>query len=139
MVMVAFVSPRTAPDIDGALGGPNGVTEFEFPDGTDAPAALFATTVNVYVVPFVSPLTEHVEALANAVQVAPPGEAVTVYPVIGDPPSSTGGVQDICARALAPEAVADVGASGALAGVAVTVAVDDSESPTPLVAITRNV
>ena len=89
--------------------------------------------------PFVSPLTEQVEALANAVQVAPPGEAVTVYPVIGDPPSSIGAFQETCALALPPEAVADVGASGALAGVAVTVAVDDSESPTPLVAITRNV
>jgi hypothetical protein len=33
----------------------------------------------------------------------------------------------------------DVGASGTVAGVAVTVAVEDSESPTPLVAITRKV
>jgi len=137
--MVAFVSPRTTPVIDGALGGPSGVTEFEIPDGTDAPAALFATTVNAYVTPLVSPFTKQVEALAKAEQVAPPGEAVTVYPVIGDPPSSIGAFQETCALALPPEAVANVGASGALAGVAVTVAVDDSESPTPLVAITRNV
>jgi len=40
---------------------------------------------------------------------------------------------------LPPEADTEVGASGALAGVAVAVAVEDSESPTPLVAITRNV
>lgn len=45
-VTVARVSPLTTSEIVGALGGPSGVTEFELPEATEPPAALFATTVN---------------------------------------------------------------------------------------------
>ena len=34
------------------------------------------------------------ESLASVLQVCPPGEAVTVYPVIGLPPSQSGVVQE---------------------------------------------
>ena len=76
--IVAFVSPRTTSVIVGALGGPRGVTEFELPEAVDPPTALFATTVNEYVEPLVSPPTKQLVKFAAAVQVAPPGEAVTV-------------------------------------------------------------
>lgn len=59
--------------------------------------------------------------------------------MIADPPLLTGAVQET--RALASPAIADtpLGEPGADAGVAETETVEDSESPTPLVAITRNV
>ena len=61
-------------------------------DGVLLPLVLVATTVNVYWVPLVSPVTSHdVDAV---VQVAPPGVAVTVYPVIDAPPSSAGAAHD---------------------------------------------
>jgi hypothetical protein len=45
-VIVALASPRTTSVRFGALGGPSGVTEFDPPEGTEPPAALFAMTVN---------------------------------------------------------------------------------------------
>ena len=63
---------------------------------------------------------------------------MTVYPVIAAPPLLAGGVKET--RALPFPSVAETfdGESGTVAGVAETVTVDDSESPTPLVAMTRN-
>ncbi len=66
------VSPVGAP---GAVGGAIGVADA----GADAgpgPTALAATTVNVYGVPLVSPLT--VQPGVGLVHVAPPGAAVAV-------------------------------------------------------------
>ena len=61
-------------------------------DGVLLPLVLVATMVNVYWVPLVSPVTSHdVDAVS---QVWLPGVAVTVYPVIDAPPSSTGAVHD---------------------------------------------
>ncbi len=51
-------------------------------------------TVKVYAVPFVSPVTMHRVALPAAVQVAPPGLAVAVYPVTPPVPPETGAVQE---------------------------------------------
>lgn len=53
-----------------------------------APLVLFARTVNVYVVPFVSPVT--VADLELVVTVLLPGAAVTVYEVIALPPFEAG-------------------------------------------------
>ncbi len=64
---------------------------------------------------------------------------MTVYPVIAAPPSLVGAVNDMDADPLPALALRDVGASGTVAGTAVAKTVDDSESPTALVAITRNV
>jgi hypothetical protein len=138
-VTVAFVSPRTTDVSVGAPGGPTGVTELELPEGVEAPAALLATTVNEYEEPLLSPDTVQLVDPTGTLQVAPPGEAVTVYPVIAEPPLSVGGVKETRALPLPSTAVTDVGDCGTVAGVAVTNAVDDSESPTPLVAMTRKV
>ena len=138
-VIVTLVSPRTAESIVGAPAGPTGVTEFEALDGRDPPAPLFATTVNMYVAPFDRPDILQLVAPAGALHVRPPGEAVTVYPVIAAPPLFVGAIQETEAFPSPPEAERDVGDPGTVAGVAIVETVEDSESPMPLVAITRNV
>jgi hypothetical protein len=72
----------------GAPGTVRGVAERVF-DGEPVPAPFVALTLNVYDVPFVRPLIAHVVA-PPVVQVAPPGLAVAVYPVIGLPPFEAG-------------------------------------------------
>ena len=47
------------------------------PDAAEVPVAFVAVTLSVYVVPLVSPVTTQLVADV-VVQVAPPGEAVTV-------------------------------------------------------------
>ena len=82
-----------------------------------------------------------VMGLAVPVAVTPPGLAVTVYAVIGLPPSLSGGVKLI----VAPPLPADTfGASGGLGGVAARgvhagVAVDGWLLPAALVATTVKV
>jgi hypothetical protein len=64
---------------DTPVGGPGtgrGVTAALGAEGGPSPATFVAKTVNVYEVPFVSPVTVH-EVVA-VVQLAPPGDAVTV-------------------------------------------------------------
>ena len=63
--------------MDCAMGAP-GVTAFDGADGTLVPTSLVAVTVNVYVVPFVSPVTTTLRAAAPAGVVVLPGLAVTV-------------------------------------------------------------
>jgi hypothetical protein len=75
---VALVSPRTTDVNAGAPGGPTGVTGLELPEGEDIPAALLATTVNEYEAPLLSPDTVQLVDPAGTLQLAPPGEAVTV-------------------------------------------------------------
>ena len=62
------------PNCDGAQSG-IALTEV---DAGPTPRAFVAVTEKEYVVPFVNPLTTQVVAGAVAVQVAPPGDAVTV-------------------------------------------------------------
>jgi hypothetical protein len=67
----------------GAGPGPGGagVTEFETGDAALVPTTLVAVTVNVYAVPFVSPVTSHVvgNGLTDVTaHVKPPGLDVTV-------------------------------------------------------------
>ena len=69
-----------------------GVAELDAVLADPTPDAFVAVTVKVYAVPFVSPVTVH--DVAADVQVAPPGEAVTVYDVIVLPPFDAGAVQD---------------------------------------------
>ena len=54
----------------------DGVTAAEAVEATPVPALLVAVTVNVYGVPFVSPVTQH-DKPAD-VHVFPPGDDVTV-------------------------------------------------------------
>src|SRR5665213_3155988 len=92
-----------------------GVTEFDDADAGPVPAPLVAVTVNRYEVPLVRPATITEVAEAPAATVAPPGETVTVYPVIGDPPSDAGGLHWTVADPLPAVAVPMVGAPGTAA------------------------
>jgi hypothetical protein len=62
--------------IDG--GGAAGVTLKEDVDALDVPVPLDAVEENVYAVPFVNPFTVQEPLAPVTVQVAPPGDAVTV-------------------------------------------------------------
>jgi hypothetical protein len=58
------------------VGRPEGVTLFDGADGAPAPAALLATTVNVYAVPLVKPVK--IALVPVTVALAPAGLEVTV-------------------------------------------------------------
>ena len=91
-VTTAEAFPGVADTPVGAPGTVLGVTAALGDDAGEVPAALVAVAVNVYAVPLVSP--ETVPVVAPAVDtVAPPGDAVTVYPVIAEPPLLAGAVQ----------------------------------------------
>jgi hypothetical protein len=70
--------------------------------------------VNVYAVPSVKPLT--VIGEDEPVPVKPPGDEVTVYPVIAPPPVLTGAVKVTVADEEPAEAVPIVGALGTFNG-----------------------
>jgi hypothetical protein len=59
--------------------------------------------------------------------------------VIGDPPSSVGGVQEITVEVSPATTVSEVGAAGAEAGVALPDAVENEELPIAFTAATVNV
>ena len=92
-------------------------------------------------------VTVHVVAVGpGAVQVAPPGLAVTVYPVMAAPPLLVGTVQVTVACGVAPlatpptfPAATPVGAPGTVAGTAGAEAADTAPVPAALVAVTVNV
>ena len=70
----------------------------------------------------------------------PPGDDVTVYPVMGEPPLEAGAVQ--ATEAVPPPepvAVPMVGAPGTVAGVADAEAAEAGPVPAALVAVTVNV
>ncbi len=96
-----------------------------------------ATTVNVYAVPFVNPVTVRGEEAPLALN--PPVDDVTVYPVIAAPPVFVGGTKETTAWAFPPTAVASVGAFGTVAGVTELDDVLADEGPTLFVATTVNV
>ena len=92
----------------------------------------------VYATPFVKPVTVIGEDVPVAV--IPPGEAVTVYPVIADPPVFIGAVKLTVALPLPPVAEMLVGTPGAIgAGVTADDGVELAPSPTELVATTVKV
>ena len=99
---------------------------------------LVAMTVKVYAVPLVSPVT--VIGDDAPVAVRPPGEEVTVYPVIADPPVFVGAVKLTVALPLLTVALIPVGAPGALAAsVTAEEAPDAVPAPMAFVAVTVNV
>ncbi len=111
---VRFLGPGFGNVIVWFSCGP-GVTALDGADAGPGPAALVARTVNVYEVPFVRPVTTAVVVEPPTVAVMPPGLEVTVYPVIGLPPSLAGAVHETPAWALPRTAVMPVGAPGAVA------------------------
>ena len=70
------VKPRVTLEMVGAPGVVYGVTLLDAEDAEPVPAAFVAVAVNVYAVPFVSPVT--VQGEVTAVQVRLPGDEVTV-------------------------------------------------------------
>ena len=101
------------------------------------PAAFSAVTANVYAVFYVRPVI--VTEVLVVVAVTPPGSEVTVYSVIGLPPSEAGAVHETTACLSPGVADALVGAPGAVAGVT---EVDGSERalvPMEFVAVTVKV
>jgi hypothetical protein len=107
-------------------------------DGGLFPEIFAATTVKVYVVPFDSPDTVSGEFEPDDVR--PPGDDVTVYPVMGLPPLLTGAVNITVAWALPAVAEALVGAPGTFgAGVTLFDGADGTLSPTAVVATTLKV
>ena len=88
--------------------------------------------------PFVSPIT--VIGDKEPVAVRPPGEEVTVYPVIADPPVFVGAVKLTVALPLLLVAEILVGTPGAIAaGVTADDALEAAPVPTELVAVTVKV
>jgi hypothetical protein len=126
------VNPEEATGVTSALGA----------DAAEIPTALVAVTLNVYAVPLARPVTVAVVAPV-VVALFPPGLAVTVYPVIGDPPSLAGAAQDTTAWASPGVAVTPVGAVGTVDAGAVGMTPvngsDAGEVPAALVAVIVNV
>ena len=132
---LAYEVPVT---VVGAPGIVAGVAGAEAAEAAPVPAAFVAVTVNVYAVPLVSPLT--VQEVDTVEQVKPPGDDVTVYPLIAAPPLETGAVQVTNDWVLAFEvAVTAVGAPGTAAGTAGADAADEGPVPAELVADTMKV
>jgi hypothetical protein len=76
---VACALPGVAVTAVGAPGTVAGVTLFDAADGALEPAALVATTVNVYAVPFVRPVIACVVNVLPALLSTPPaGFEITV-------------------------------------------------------------
>ena len=93
----------------------NGVTAGDGADLGLVPALFVAVTVNVYGVPFVNPVTVH-DSAPVVEHVAPSGDAVTVYPVIGEPPTKVGAVHDTATEPLPATPDTPVGAAGTTNG-----------------------
>jgi hypothetical protein len=101
----------------------------------EVPKALVAVTVNVYVVASVR--FEIVQLVDAVLQVAPL-LAVTVYPVITEPPSDTGADQLIPTSRIPDVAAIEPGIPG-LPAVVADAEEDAIESPRAFVALTVNV
>ena len=94
-------------------------------------------TVNVYGVLSVSPITT-ADVVPAVLAVKPPGDDVTVYPVIALPPLETGAVHETVACPSPGVAVTLVGAPGTVAGVTGAEGVDADPVPIAFVAVTVN-
>ena len=109
------------------------------PEGTEAipaPTAFAAATVNVYEVPFVSPVT--VQEVVAVVHVNPPGEEMTEYEEITLAPLEAGASHTTRTEESPNVPTTDVGAAGTLA---TAIGVDGEEAdpvPAMLVAVTVN-
>ena len=81
-----------------------GVTVADAADGSEVPYVFVAVTVNVYEVPGVSPVTVKVPAVVRVLLLPPAGFDVTVYAVMGEPPSDVGAV-NVTVAVVLPVAV----------------------------------
>ena len=133
---VASPSPATAVTDVGGAGIPDGVAADEAEEFAEFPCAFVAVAVKVYAVPLVSPVISQLVEPTGTVHESPPGDAVTTYPVIGVPPLDAGAVKDTVAVSSPTVAIRDVGAPGTVAALTAIDAVDVSEMPIALVAVT---
>ena len=88
-----------------------GVTADDALEAVPVPTEFVAVTVKVYAVPLVSPVTVIGDEVPVAVR--PPGEEVTVYPVITDEPTLLGAEKLTNACPFPPTALTLVGTPGA--------------------------
>ncbi len=109
-------------------------SDAEATDADPAPTMFVARTVNVYRAPLVRPATVHVSAGATAAQVSPPGDAVTVYPVMAVPPVLVGASQLTTADPISALAVTVRGTEGTAHTVTGDDATDTGPAPAPFVA-----
>ena len=134
---ISAASPQ--PDVLGAL---HMLVSFVITEGDGSelalvPAAFSAVTVNVYSVIWVRPII--VTDVPFVVAVTPPGSDVTVYSVMGLPPSEAGAIHETTARTSPGIADTSVGAPGT---VGVVTEFDPSERalvPMEFVAVTVKV
>jgi len=113
------------------------ITEDDASELALVPAAFVAVTVNVYAVIWVRPVI--VADVPLVVAVTPPGSDVTVYSVIGLPPSEAGAVHETNAETSLGIANTSVGASGGPMGITALEGVELRLGPTEFVAVTVNV
>jgi hypothetical protein len=140
-VTVTIPSPATPMGAGGFPGTDTKVTTETGAEASEWPAAFVAKTVNVYEVPFVSPVTRIVPETAwDKVPMMPPVSEVAVYSVIAEPPLETGWVK-LTVAVVDPVAVAApmVGAPGTVTGVTGADGADTAEVPPAFVAVTVNV
>ena len=88
--------------------------------------------------PLVSPVSVH-EVAPVVVQVKEPGDEVTVYPVIAEPPVDVGALHESIACVFPAVAITLVGAPGIVRGVIDAEAPDEIELPAALRATTVKV
>ena len=117
-----------------ADGRVTAVIWFDADDATLGPMVLVATTVNVYLVPSVSPDTVVASVEPPTVVVSPPGLDVAVYPVMPLPPLEAGADHTTAAERLPAVAVTLRGDPGTVAGVTALEAADDGPEPLALLA-----
>ena len=125
------VTPVGAPGLVAGVSGPVAAVPPAL-----FPFAFVATTVKTYGVPFVRPVTEQVVSVVVS-HFAPPGEALTEYPVIADPLDG-GAVQEIVTAPSPITPVTDEGVPGTVDGVTEP---EDPADPFPieLCAVTEKV
>ena len=88
--------------------------------------------------PLVRPVTVH-DVAPEVVQLFAPGEDVTVYPVIAEPPSVNGALQERVASVFPGTATTLVGTLGIVRGVMEFEAIDVAELPAAFSATTEKV
>jgi hypothetical protein len=134
---VAEEDPPTALTFVGNPGVVAGVTDAEGSLAAPVPATLVAVTVNVYAVPLVRPDTMIGDDAPVAVN--PPGDDVTVYPVIVAPPLLAGAEKLTVTNWLPRAALVIVGAPGTVLGVIDAEGLLEALDPYTFLAVTVNV
>jgi hypothetical protein len=123
----------------GAFGTVDGVEEFDAFDSREVPIPFVATTLNVYAVPLVSPVTVHASAMTVDVQVPatlfPEVYAVVVYPVSAEPRVSLGASQVTATDPFPAVATTFRGTDGAALTATLDEAEDADDVPAALVAV----